>query len=144
MHVRALAFPVLLVLAAGSGRAADEAKGKKPTLALRGTPRFSFSPVSVLFTAELTGGDDIEAFYCPELTWEWDDGGKSVQEGDCPPFETGKTKIERRFTANHVYGRASIYTVKVTLRRTGKAFATQNVQITVRPGAGDRSDVQDP
>jgi hypothetical protein len=144
MHVRAVAFPVLLALTAGPGSSADEAKGKKPTLALRGTPRFSFSPVSVLFTAELTGGDDVEDFYCPELTWEWDDGGKSVQEGDCAPFETGKTKIERRFTANHVYGRASIYTVKVTLRRTGKAFATQNVQITVRPGAGDRSDVQDP
>jgi hypothetical protein len=144
MHVRAVAFPVLLALAAGPGSAADEAKGKKPTLALRGTPRFSFSPTSVLFTAELTGGDDIEDFYCPELTWEWGDGGKSVQEGDCAPFEAGKTKIERRFTANHIFGRASIYNVKVTLRRTGKSFAMQNVQITVRPGAGDRSDVQDP
>jgi hypothetical protein len=144
MHVRAVAFPVLLALAAGPGSAAEDAKGKKPSLALRGTPRFSFSPVSVLFTAELAGGDDIEDFYCPELTWEWDDGGKSVQEGDCVPFEPGTTKIERRFTANHTYGRASTYNVKVTLRRTGKPFATQNVQITVRPGAGDRTDVQDP
>ena len=144
MHVRAVALPILLALLTGPGSAAEDAKGKKPSLALRGTPRFSFSPVSVLFTAELTGGDDIEDFYCPELTWEWDDGGKSVQEADCAPFEPGSTKIERRFTANHSYGRASIYTVKVTLRRTGKTFAAQSVQITVRPGAGDRTDVPDP
>jgi hypothetical protein len=144
MHVRILAIPVLLALVAGPSSGADDSKGKRPTLALRGTPRFSFSPVSVLFTAELTGGDDIEDLYCPELTWEWDDGGKSVQESDCAPFEPGKTKIERRFTANHVYGRAAIYTVKVTLRHTGKTLASQTVQITVRPGAGDRTDVQDP
>jgi hypothetical protein len=123
---------VLGVLAfASSPVAAEETKGKKPQLALRVTPRFSFSPVSVLFTAELTGGDDIEDFYCPELTWEWDDGGKSVHEGDCAPFEPGKTKIERRFTANHTYDRAAIYSAKVTMRRAGKQFASQ-----------DRTDVE--
>ncbi len=143
MHVRAVAFPIVLALLAATAGATEDTKGKKPTLALRGTPRFSFSPVSVLFTAELTGGDDIEDFYCPELTWEWDDGGKSVQEGDCAPFEPGTTRIERRFTANHTYTRAANYNVKVTLRRTGKSFAAQNTQITVRPGAGDRTDVQD-
>jgi hypothetical protein len=134
---------VLVVLALASPLAgAEESKGKKPTLALRVSPRFSFSPVSVLFTAELTGGDDIEDFYCPELTWEFDDGSKSVHEGDCPPFEPGKTKIERRFTANHVYDRAAVYIAKVTMRRSGKQFASQTVNVTVRPGASDRTDVE--
>ena len=62
------------------------------------------------------GGDDVEEYYCPELEWDWDDGGKSVQESDCPPFEAGVTKIERRFTAEHEYRKAGVYNVKVTMR----------------------------
>lgn len=133
----------LAILALATPAAASEQKLKKPALNLRAAPRFSFSPANVLFTAELTGGDDVEEFYCPELLWEWDDGGKSVQEPDCDPFEAGKTKIERRYTAEHEFRQASTYTVRVSLKRTGRAFAVQTVRITVRPGAGDRTDVQD-
>jgi hypothetical protein len=133
LAVLGLALPVL----------GSETKLKKPNLNLRAAPRFAFSPVNVLFTAELTGGDDVEEFYCPELEWEWDDGGKSVQEPDCDPFEAGKTKIERRFTAAHEYRVASTYNVKVSLKRTGKAFAVQTVRVSVRPGAGDHTDIQE-
>ncbi len=117
--------------------APDEAKGKKPTLSLRSSPRFAFSPVRVLFVAELQGGDDVEEYYCPELEWEWDDGSKSVQESDCEPFVPGETKIERRFSAEHEYRRAASYNVKVSLRRLGKTFVNQSVRLTVRPGVGD-------
>lgn len=115
---------------------------KKPQLELRATPRFAFSPVRVLFTAELTGGDDIEEYYCPELEWEWDDGGKSVVEGDCPPFQTG-AEIQRRFTAEHAYRTAGSYGVKVTLKRAGRKLLQQTVRVTVRPGLGDQSHIQD-
>jgi hypothetical protein len=81
--------------------AGNDAKLKKPSLALRSSPRFAFSPARVLFVAELTGGDDVEEYYCPELEWDWDDGSKSVQEPDCDPFVSGQTKIERRFSAAH-------------------------------------------
>ena len=27
-----------------------------------------------------SGGDDVEEFHCPEIEWDWDDGGKSVAE----------------------------------------------------------------
>jgi len=140
MHVRAVAVPMLLALLAGPSAGADN-KGKKPTLALRGTPRFSFSPVSVLFTAELTGGDDLEDFYCPELTWEWDDGGKSIKESDCPPYEDGVTHIERRFSQEHGFVRAGVYAVKVTMRRSNHLIARQTVSVNVRPGLGDPSNV---
>jgi hypothetical protein len=140
MHRRLLT--VLASLALGLPAAASDAKLKKPSLALRASPRFAFSPVNVLFVAELSGGDDIEEFYCPELLWEWDDGGKSVEAPDCEPFEAGKTKLERRFSAEHEYRVASSYTVKVTLKRTGRPFAAQTVRVTVRPGAGDHSDPQ--
>ena len=118
-------------------RAAAEPKLKRPVLSLRATPRMAFSPVNVFFTAELSGGDDIEQFYCPELEWEWGDGGKSVQESDCAPYEPGKSQIERRFTADHLFRRAAVYTVSVTLRRNRRSFAKADIRITVRPGIAD-------
>ena len=114
-----------------------EGKGKKPRLELRSSPRMGFSPVHVLLTAEFTGGDDIEAFHCPEIEWDWDDGGKSVHEADCPPFEAGVTKIQRRFTAEHDYNRANVYRVKATMRKSGNTLAQATVTVTVRAGLGD-------
>ena len=134
-----LSVGAAIALAAGMATAAAGPKPKKPRLDLRATPRMAFSPVNVFLTAELTGGDDVEEYYCPELEWEWDDGGKSTQESDCAPFEAGKTKIERRFTVDHEFRRAGVYNVKVTMRRAGRSLATASVRVTVRPGLGDRT-----
>jgi hypothetical protein len=130
---------ILAAFAVPAALAAADAKPKKPRLDLRATPRMAFSPVNVFLTAELTGGDDVEELYCPELEWDWDDGGKSTQESDCSPWEAGKTKIERRFTTDHEFRRAGVYNVKVTMRRAGRNIATANVRVTVRPGLGDRT-----
>jgi hypothetical protein len=137
----ALAAPSQAPGATKDTKETKDAKAKKPRLDLRGTPRFSFSPATILFTAELVGGDDVEEYYCPELEWDWDDGGKSVKEGDCPPFEPGVTKIERRFTAEHTFAMAGAYSVRLTLRRVGRDISKQTVTITVRPGLGDQSQV---
>jgi len=132
-----------IVLVAGVGLLAPRLvaqsppKPKKPSLSLRATPRMAFSPVNVFLTAELTGGEDVEEMYCPELEWDWGNGGKSVQESDCSPYEPGVSKIERRFTAEHEYRRAGLYSIAVTLRRNGKAIARADVKVTVRPGIGD-------
>ena len=128
---------LLLVLAASAAPPALAEKPKKPRLDVRATPRMAFSPVRVLLTAELSGGSDVEEYYCPEIEWDWDDGGKSVQESDCTPFEPGVTKIERRFTSDHQYNKAGIYNVRVTMRRTERPIATASVKVTVRPGVGD-------
>jgi hypothetical protein len=137
-------FAVLsLVFAVAAGPAlAGGAKPKKPRLDLRASPRMSFSPAHILLTAELMGGDDVEEFHCPELEWEWDDGGKSVQEADCKPFEAGVTKIERRFTAEHDFRTAGIYSVKVTMRKAARTIATTSVRVTVRPGLGDLTTME--
>jgi len=97
----------------------------------------AFSPVNVLLTAELIGGDDVEEYHCPELEWDWDDGGKSMHEQDCAPFEAGKTTIERRFTADHEYRKAGVYQIKATMRRVNRTLATATVRVTVRPGIAD-------
>lgn len=135
----AAVIAVALGLPALAAEAKPEAKQKKPRLDLRATPRMAFSPVNIFLIAELQGGDDVEEYYCPELEWDWDDGGKSVQEGDCPPFTTGTSKIDRRFTAEHEYRRAGVFNIKVTMRRANRAFAASNVRVTVRPGLGDRT-----
>jgi hypothetical protein len=137
----ALAAVIAAALAApaSAGEAKPEAKLKKPRLELRATPRMAFSPVNIFLTAELQGGDDVEEYYCPQLEWDWDDGGKSVQEGDCPPFAAGTTRIERHFTAEHEYRRSGVYNIKVTMRRANRSFAASNVRVTVRPGLGDRT-----
>ena len=96
----------------------------------------AFSPVNVLLTAELAGGDAIEDFHCPEVEWDWDDGGRSVHEADCAPLESG-ADIERRFTAHHAYGKAGTYNVKITMRRADRSLAVATTVITVRPGLGD-------
>lgn len=113
-------------------------KGKKPGLELRATPRFAFSPANILFTAELKGGDDIEELHCPEVEWEWGDGGKSVAESDCDPF-TETTAIQRRYTAHHTFQFAGNYRVRVTLRKAGKSIVSQSMSMTVRAGLGDIS-----
>jgi hypothetical protein len=111
-------------------------KGKKPEFHLRATPRFAFSPATILFTAELKGGDDIEEYYCPGIEWEWGDGGRSVSEGDCDPWEPG-TEITRRFTNRHEFRYAGRYQVRATLSKAGKDVAAQRITIQVRPGLGD-------
>jgi hypothetical protein len=142
MNSRALAALVVATVAGGTLLAA-EGKVKKPTLELRVTPRMAFSPVTILMVAELKGGDDIEQYYCPEIEWDWDDGGKSVHEADCPPFETGTTTIDRRFSQEHHYPRAGIYNVKASFKRSGNTFLASTIRVTVRAGAGDPGNVRD-
>ena len=135
---RALLALALLV-SSGPGWAKDEApKGKKPRLEVRAAPRMAVSPAQVLFTAELKGGEELEEFYCPEIEWDWDDGGKSDHEGDCSPYEPGM-EIERRFTKEHVFAKQGTYNVKVTMRRAERVIASSRVTVTVRPGFGDMS-----
>lgn len=115
---------------------AGPSKGKKPGLQVRAVPRIAFSPANILLIAELRGGDDLEEYYCPEIQWDWDDGGKSTHEADCAPYEEGMT-IDRRFTAEHRFQRAGIYNVRVTLLRTDKVLKRARVRVTVRAGLGD-------
>jgi hypothetical protein len=137
-----VAVLVALSLAVPSFGSTDEndkkKKEKMPALELRASPRFAFSPAEIFFTAELKGGDDVEALYCPEVEWEWGDGGKSVEEGDCDPWTQG-TKIQRRYNAHHTYQYAGNYRVRVNLLRSGKTKLTRSLSLTIRPGLGDSS-----
>jgi hypothetical protein len=117
--------------------AGDLPRARKPRLELRAAPRMSFSPVLVLLTAELRGGEDSEEFYCPALEWDWDDGGKGVHEADCPPFEESGNAMDRRFTAEHAYRRAGVYNVKVTLKPVDRSVAAATTTVHVLSAFSD-------
>lgn len=129
---------VLSSLSLAPAGAGDQERARKPRLELRATPRMAFSPVMVLATAELRG-ESGEEFYCPALEWDWDDGAKSGQESDCPPFQPGM-EMETRFTAEHAYRRAGVYQVTVRLKRADRSLAVASTTIHVRSGLGDPSD----
>ncbi len=141
MCSRTVVAAVVVSLVAPWARGADP-KPKRPVLDIRVSPRMAFSPVNILAVAELKGGDDIEDFYCPEIEWDWDDGGKSVHEADCDPFEAGTT-IERRFSQEHHYRRAGIYNVKATFKRAGRTFLAGTIRVTVRAGVGDPTGIRE-
>ena len=109
------------------------AKPKRPSLGVRVSPRMAFSPVGVIATAELTGGEDSEDFYCLAIEWDWDDGSKSLQDSDCEPYEPGM-KIERRFTSEHYYARAGNFNIRAALKTQDRVIATNAFRLIVRQG----------
>lgn len=125
-----------LVIAVGAGLAfgsSASAKSNRPSLGVRVSPRMAFSPVGVIATAELKGGEDSEEFYCLAIEWDWDDGSKSVHDSDCEPFKPG-TKIERRFSSEHYYSRAGSYNIRAALKDQDKVVAQNSFRLTVRQG----------
>ncbi len=126
---------VAMVLTLVGPAVAGDAKGKRPKLGMRATPRFAFAPTNVLFTAELSGGAEVEELYCPGLEWSWGDGEISVQEGDCPPFGP-ESVLDRVFMGRHAYRMAGRYEVRLSLVRSGQRVAVAATTIEVRPGLG--------
>jgi hypothetical protein len=136
--MRSLRVMALLLLAGSVGLAPASAgsKLKKPRLRLRAIPIMAMAPVEVTVLIDLDGGDDLEDYYCPEIEVEWDDGAKSVQESDCPPFEPG-TAITRHYSLSHSFRRSGLFEARVRLRRAGRVVAASQVNIRVQAGLGE-------
>lgn len=99
----------------GSAQSPEKPDPKRPSLSLRATPPSGTVPVRIFVSAELKGGDDdYEDYYCPTVEWTWGDGTVSASTADCEPYETGKSQIRRRFSADHLYKLPG--GVRVTLR----------------------------
>lgn len=109
----------------------------RPKLSLTARPVISMAPSRVVLTAELLGGpNDAENYYCPSVEWDWGDGTQSESSADCPPYESGKSEIKRRYTVEHVF-RAGAYRVTLRLKRHERIMASATVNIQVRPGLRD-------
>ena len=132
--VGALAVLPLLAL----GVRAQQQEARKPTLTVRVNPPVGFTPLRVRAGAELLGGsDDFADFYCATIEWDWGDGTMSENSSDCNPYEAGKSTIQRRFSAEHIYRQGGAYRVVFRLKQKTKQVAAASTNVTVRSGAGE-------
>ena len=123
---------------AGSVLLAQTEKKKKPSISVRATPAAGFSPLRVMLSAELKGGDDdYEDFYCPSIEWTWGDDTKAESSTDCDPYEAGKTTIKRRYTVTRIFQTFGDYKVEFRLKQKDRIVGSGATTIQVRPGVRD-------
>ena len=116
---------------------------KKPSVSLRASPPVGISPLRVVLTAELRGGDDDFAdFYCPTIEWDFGDDGVSGSSGDCAPYKAGESQIQRRYTTQHVfrYFGDDRYTIRFTMKQGSRTVASTTTNVTVRGTLQDDID----
>lgn len=124
------------LLASAYPSAAQRETDKKPSLSLKATPPAGFAPLRVHLAVDVKGGaNDYADFYCPTLVWDWDDGTTSETSEDCQPYEAGKSTIQRRFSADHVFRLSGEYRLAFRLKQKDKVISSATATITVRPGA---------
>jgi hypothetical protein len=117
---------------------AKPAESKRPSLAMRVTPPMGFTPLRVRATADVRdGSDDYAEFYCATVEWDWGDGTISENTTDCDPYEAGKSQIQRRFTADHVYRQAGAYRIAFRLKQKTRQVGGATASVQVRSGAGE-------
>lgn len=138
----ALSAICVAALGLGASAAQDPPKAsekKKPSVSVRTSPQSGFSPLRVVATAELRGGDDdYQDFYCPVIEWEWGDGTRSEQRVDCDPYEAGKSEVKRRYTVQRTYPTAGEYRVVFRMKQNNKVVGSGQTTLRIRPGVGDR------
>lgn len=97
-----------------------------------------FTPLRVRASADVRdGSDDYAEFYCATVEWDWGDGTISENTTDCEPYEAGKSQIQRRFTADHVYRQAGAYRIAFRLKQKTRQVGGATVSVQVRSGAGE-------
>jgi hypothetical protein len=115
----------------------DDREGERPSLSLRATPPVGFTPLRVRFVVNLRGGDDDYAdYYCAAVEWDWGDGTKSESSMDCEPFVAGKSRIQRRYTAEHTYRNSGGFRMRFRLLQGDEIVENTETRIQVRRGTG--------
>jgi hypothetical protein len=122
---------LLVPLLAAAALAASAAEPKRPRLELRVMPVMGPPSTEFLFVADLKGGSDSEDFHCVTLEWQWDKNDASVQEPECPAFQAGVTKIERRFSQSRAFADEGARNVTLLLTKNGKTLARASASLRV-------------
>jgi hypothetical protein len=153
----ALRWFCVVVIAAAAATASASApaplQAKKPSISLKANPPVGFSPLRVVVTAELKGGDnDFQDFYCASVEWDWGDDTKSENKVDCDPYEAGKSEIKRRYVMEHTFrsltsGLSGVdpagnpspsiqYRVRFSLKQKNKTVGSGQTTVEIRQGIG--------
>lgn len=110
---------------------AGAAEPKRPKLDLRVIPLMGPPSTEFVFVADLKGGADAEDFYCPTLEWQWDSQDTSLQEPECPPFQPGVTRVERRFSMTRTFTTEGSRSATLVLRRGDKVLGRASASFRV-------------
>ena len=106
-----------------------------PSVTLQATPRVAEAPARIAFSAVLSGGEDSEELYCPDVEWIWGDGTHSVREGSCPPYKAGEA-VQRELTTEHAYAKPARPRVAVVLRKGKRTLGRAEARVIIaRKGA---------
>jgi hypothetical protein len=122
---------LLLSMLAAAALLSAEPPAKPPRfdLRLRATPRVGKVPATFLFTAELRGVPDSEAFHCLTLEWSWETDSTSTHEADCPAFVPGETKVQRTFTERHTFASSGTRFIDLLVKKGDKVLGKARVQV---------------
>jgi hypothetical protein len=86
----------------------------------------------VRLTLTITNADEL--YWCPKVVWEWPDGTRSAQEGDCVPYEEAtRVDLDRRtvYADLPMQLPPGIWTVKALLVRADTVFHREEIIINV-------------
>ena len=124
-----------VTVSAGAQQKQEKQDSKRPRLTLKAQPSTGAAPLRVTMLADLAGGpNDLEEFYCVKAIWDWGDGGTSEKEGDCQPYEKGKSEIRRRYNEEHTFRRGGFYRVYFSLEKRDKQIIDGWVNVVVQAG----------
>ena len=133
-----LALIAAALLAQSGVGAQQQPEPRKPSVSVRVTPPVGFTPLRVHAAAELrNGSDDYADFYCAAVEWDWGDGTMSESSSDCDPYQAGKSTIQRRFSADHMYRQGGAFRVAFRLKQKTKVVGGATTNVTVRSGASE-------
>ncbi len=139
-HLRRTCFTLIAGLAVlaplQTGTAAQQRdSGRKPSLSLKVSPSVASVPARIRAAAELRGGsDDFADFYCASVEWEWGDGTTSEASSDCPPYEAGKSAIQRNYSSEHTYRQGGSFRVVFRLKQKSNVVGSATASVNVRGG----------
>jgi hypothetical protein len=133
-----LAAVLAFTMISGGAASAQRNDDKKASLTLRAQPPVGFPPLKVRVTVDIRGGpDDAPDLYCPRVEWDWGDDLTSTRSADCPPYEAGKSTIERRYSAEHTYNDQGNFAVRFRLKQGSRVVANASTNVQVRDGFRD-------
>ena len=110
---------------------------KDAKVELQPTPRVAMMPggthaAVVRFRLRVSDGGK-EDYYCPRVEWEWDDGTKSSEESDCPPFEQATAPDhERIWSHTREYWDAGQHLVTVRIFKGDRLVRKVETTVDIR------------
>jgi hypothetical protein len=124
---------IVLCLSCTDPGAAQDNQSKKPSLSLRVASNLSTAPSNVRATAVLRGGsNDTEDLYCPQIEWEWGDDTTSESSADCDPYQVGKSRITRRYSARHTFHYGGHYKVTIRLKQKRRTVLSASTNLRIQ------------